>query len=158
MQLLCASFAISCVASSVGTVFLAGERPEILPKISLIKLPLAYLVIIASCYLWGLNGAALGNFLRVSLVSLDFYYAKKKFGSSITELFEELLPPATASILCALTALISIKSTVTMGLSSISGLILSIIIGAAIFFLTLRLLFKQAWDEAYAMMKVIAFK
>lgn len=155
MQILCAAFAVSCVASPIGAVFLVGHRPEVLPKLSLIKLPLSYLFVIVASLLWGIEGAAFGYFLRVLLIGFEFFFAKKLFGASFSYLLKQLLPATTASLSCGLTALWFMTVTNSLGINNIYGFTLSVILGAAAFFITLRLLFKPVLDEAYSMAKKV---
>jgi len=155
MQILCAAYAVSCVASSVSAVFLAGHRPEILPKVTLIKLPLSYIFVTLSCLLWGLNGAAFGYFLRVLLIGFDYFVVKRLFGASFKYLLKQLLPAAIASLSCGLTALCFMAGTNALGISKIYGITLSIILGAASFLITLRLFFKPVLDEASSMAKTV---
>lgn len=155
MQILCAAFAVSCVASPIGAIFLAGHRPGILAKVSLIKLPLSYLFVIIASLLWGLEGAAFGYFLRVLLIGFELFFAKRLFGASFSYLLKQLLPAATASLFCGVTALCVMSGTNAMGMSKIYGITIAIILGATAFFITLRLFFKAVLDEASSMARTL---
>lgn len=151
MRILCAAFAVSSVASSLGAVFLAGQKPEMLPRMSLIKLPLSYLFITVSCLWWGLSGAAFGYFIRVMLIGVEYFYAKRLFGASFGCFFRQLLPAVIASLACGLTAMFIMAGANASGISSIYGMVLSIVAGALAFLAALRLLFKPVLDETLSL-------
>lgn len=155
LQILCASYAVSCVCSSLGAVFLAANRPDVLPKSSLIKFFLSYLLVTSSCLLWGLNGAAFGYFLRVLLVGIDFYIAKRLFSASFIAFIKQLAPAFIASTSSGFTAFFFMAGADALNITKIYGLSLSIAAGIISFIIIMKYVFTSTFNEICSVAKIV---
>ena len=101
MSLISIALAIASVGYAPGVLYKAINRPEILMRVTLVKLPfiIAFLIF---CSHWGINGMAMGQIIiAVFSVSLDSYVVSRIINFKVIELAKALAPAVISSAIMA---------------------------------------------------------
>lgn len=130
---------ISALGYVPGVLYKAISRPEILNRLSLVKIPLAVFILWYSTR-WGINGVAAGQ-IAMSLisVSLDISIANYIMQYKISDLLKAIVP-AVSSVLVMAIALFLVEF---IPASDILKLTLKVLIGALVYFGMLWLVARE---------------
>jgi len=102
MAMISIALMIASVGHAPGVLYKAINRPEIMTRVSLTKLPII-IVFLIFCSRWGINGVAFGQIIfAVFSVSLDSYIVSRIIDFKLIELLKALAPALLSSGIMAL--------------------------------------------------------
>jgi O-antigen/teichoic acid export membrane protein len=147
MALISISLGIISVGHIPGIFYKAIGRPDILNKLSLVKIPLI-IVILLFATRWGIVGVAIGQIVfALFSVMLDSVVVSRIMDFSVVDTIGALFPSAVCSVSMLITTL---PVLYFFHLSGLSGLILITSLGVLTFLVVLsfvdRVLFLQAFQ------------
>ncbi len=155
MQILCGMAAFNSISSTVGSILRSKGRPDIEFKISLVRM-----VLLASGLLIAVRFGTVGVAIAVSAVAAIIWLPRQIFANRLVSLkmreyFSALRPATLGSIVMALAMLaFRYASTHLFILPDIGLLISSILIGAAVYFATLKITKTETLDEMIRLVSV----
>jgi O-antigen/teichoic acid export membrane protein len=140
MSLIALGLAISSIGYAPGVLYKSINRPEILTRIALVKLPIIAAILII-CSRWGINGVAIGQVIyAIFSVSLDSFIVSRIVKFKFIELINAIAPAAFSSVIMAVTlGLIHIFFTPTGWI----GFGILLLLGATSFIFTLALVSRE---------------
>lgn len=150
MQLISVQIAIASVSYVPGIIYKAINRPEILTRLSLVKLPFVVGVLWYATR-WGINGVAWGMIvLALSSIVLDCAVVQRIVGFAWIDLYRSLAPATISATLMGVVVLLFNTFVPTEGLLAIA---LAVLIGAAIYVLGLLLLSRETVVQARTVLR-----
>lgn len=130
-----------------GVLYKAISRPEILNRLSLIKIPLAVFILWYSTR-WGINGVAAGQIaISIISVSLDTLIANYLMRYQIQDLLKAVVPAISSALVMAAVLLI----VDLLPFSEFSEFILKILVGALVYFGMLWLVARETVSKGMRM-------
>jgi O-antigen/teichoic acid export membrane protein len=145
MQVISIQMAIASISYVPGIIYKAINRPEILTRLALLKLPVIVIVLWYGTR-WGIDGVA-GSGLALAIASsvLDCAVVQRVLGFAWGDLYRSLAPSAICAALMGLVVLGFNRLVPTGGILEI---VLSILLGAATYILGLLLLSRETVVQA----------
>ncbi len=100
MRILALWGAISALAGLNGSILMAANRPDVITKLSLIKLAILLIMIYPATMAWGLEGTAMVVLISTLLITPNTYYivAKRILGYKISTLLQCLALPSIGTV------------------------------------------------------------
>lgn len=148
LQILCGMAVFRSISATVGSILRSKGRPDIEFKISLVKI-----VLLASGLLVAVRFGTVGVAITVSTVTAIIWLPRQIFANRLVALkmhdyFASLLPAVFSSAVMALAMFaFHYASAQFLTLPDIGVLISSILIGALVYFATLKIIKTEALDE-----------
>jgi PST family polysaccharide transporter len=145
MQLISLQMAIAAISYVPGIIYKAINRPEILTRLSLVKLPVVVAVLWYGTH-WGIDGVATGM-LALALASsvLDCAVVQRILGFAWGDLYRALAPAA----ICATSmGLIVLGFNRLVPMSGVLEIVLNTLLGAAVYLCGLLLLSRETVMQA----------
>lgn len=144
MQLIALEIGIASIAYVPGSIYKSINRPDILTKLTLIKLPVVVAVLWVASQ-WGVNGVAAGM-AALSLAStvLDSIVVQRVIGFRFIRMLHVLMPIVAATIIMAL----AVAGVAAMLPLNVIGLIVPALVGAAVYSAALALFSRETLNEA----------
>jgi O-antigen/teichoic acid export membrane protein len=150
MQAVAIALAISSIAHVPGVLYKAINRPEILNKIMLIRLPVAIGAVWYATR-WGINGVAISQvFLALFYIAVDSFIVNRLVRFSLRELVKALTPALIGSGAMVIALGLTIIYLIPDG---VFGLILMVLIGLTTYASTLALVSRETVSQAYTVLR-----
>lgn len=157
MQVLCIMGVFRTIGLVVPSLILSKGRPDIN-----LKLGMARLVVLVPCLLIAVRFGAVGVALGISAVTAIFWLAKQIFanrliGLGMREYLAALRPAALGSAVMAM-VLLAFRYVLTslLTMPDIGLLAISVVLGAAIYFVTLKVTRTEALNEMTGLVREVA--
>lgn len=155
MALVSIAIAISSIGYVPGVLYKAINRPEILNRLSLIKIPIIFFIVWYTAR-WGIVSVAAGQilFACISLL-LEGYMVSRIIEFRMREMWQALVP----AIICSV-SMVTVVSFVQIifSPSGLTGLILVVLVGASAFVGTLGLVDRNLMSRAYGALRNAAVR
>ena len=152
MALISIALALGSVGYTPGVLYKAINRPEILTRVNLAKLPVIIAVLIF-CARWGINGVAAGQVIfAVLAIGFDCFVVSRIVKFKFVELAGALAPAAIASVsMAAVLSVIEIAFApagwLSMGAVVLAGVATYAVALSVISRETLTQVFSAVWKE-----------
>jgi len=147
LQMLCVGAAIRSVVTSIGSVFLCKNRPDLPLKLSLVKLVWTAAAVGGLGYAFGLNGVAAGMVVSLLPSWLSIWLAFRLAGQRQRALWHGLLPPLIGSLLTSAAAFGTSAAVAVAGGAHWQRLALAVPVGMVTYAISMRFLFPSAVRE-----------
>jgi O-antigen/teichoic acid export membrane protein len=145
MRLIAIAMAINSVGYLPGVLYKANNRPEILTKLSMVKLVHAIPILWLSTR-WGIVGVACGQIVTMSINQiLDAFVVSRVFGFKATGVLRSLAPAAISS---AVMGAIGFAAAPVLLRHHIPGVIALVLMGAAVYLGVLAVTARQSLLQA----------
>jgi O-antigen/teichoic acid export membrane protein len=150
MQAIALALAIASIAHVPGVLYKAINRPDLLNKIMLIRLPVAIGVVWYAAA-WGINGVAISQVvLGFFYMAVDSFVVSRLVNFGPVELIKALAPALVGSSVMAV-ALGTMASL--LGSVSLSGLIVLVLAGLGVYAGALALVSRETFTQAYTVLR-----
>lgn len=144
MQLIALEIGIASVAYVPGIIYKSINRPDILTKLTLLKLPVVVVVLWGAAQ-WGINGVAAGMVaLSLASTALDSIVVQRVIGFRFIAMLRVLAPIVAATAIMALV----VASVAAMLPLNVIGLIVPALVGAVAYSAALALFSRDTLIEA----------
>ncbi len=147
LRIICIATAVSCVAVSIGSVFLCKNRPTLIAKLVTFDMVYSIMWVIPLTVIYGLSGAATGMLLSKTSFAVSVYFAFKLTRSSPLLLIRKIAPAFIASTFCGVFSNICYQLLTNTGIHLLANISLSILCGGFIYLFILRSCFYNLWME-----------
>lgn len=150
MALVSIAIAISSIGYVPGVLYKAINRPEILNRLSLLKIPIIFIIIWYATR-WGIVGVAAGQILFSCItLLLDGYMVSRIIEFRMREMWQALVP----AIICSI-SMVTVVSFVQLAFSpsGLTGLILVVFVGAVAFIGVLSLVDRDLMNRAFGALR-----
>ncbi len=144
MQLIALEISIASVAYIPGIVYKSINRPDILTKLTLLKLPVVVAVLWGASR-WGINGVAAGM-VALSLAStvLDSIVVQRVIGFRFADMLRVLAPIVAATLMMALV----VAGVAAILPANLVGLIVPALLGGVVYGASLAFFSRETFVEA----------
>ncbi|MCS6840396.1 MAG: lipopolysaccharide biosynthesis protein [Roseiflexus sp.] len=144
MQLIALEIGIASVAYVPGIIYKSVNRPEILTKLTLLKLPFVIAVLWFATQ-WGINGVAAGMVaLSLASTALDSIVVQRVIGFRFVDMLRVLAPIVAATAVMALV----VAGVAAMLPQNLIGLIVPALIGGVVYSAALAVFSRETLIEA----------
>lgn len=144
MQLIALEIGIASVAYVPGIIYKSINRPDILTKLTLLKLPFVIAVLWFAAQ-WGINGVAAGMVtLSLASTALDSIVVQRVIGFRFVDMLRVLAPIVAATVVMALV----VASVAAMLPLNLLGLIVPALIGGVVYSVALAVFSRETLIEA----------
>ena len=159
LQILCFAPMIYVLSASIGSLFLAKERPDLLFKIEISKLLITFTLVSVLGYYFKLTGIAIGMSISALLTyNISFFiafnlidYKKKLFISEITPIF-------ISSLISSIFAYLSFKFSIYQDLTLIISFFIGIIFGIIFYIGSIYTIFPSIYLDIIKIYKILLKK
>lgn len=145
MSLIAIALAVSSIGYVPGVLYKAVNRPDILNRVALIKIPFVIVILIVGSF-WGINGVATGQILfAVVAMVIDSIAVSRVINFSLTEMAQSVLPSIIASIIMVC---VTGLSEAFLQLNGWIGLLVIALLGAVSYLIALTLFSRDVVTQA----------
>ena len=155
MSLIALAMAISSAGYAPGVLYKSINRPEILTRVNLVKLPIIFALLLF-CARWGFNGIAFGQVIFAVLsVCLDSIVVSRVIHLKIIKFVDALAPAIISSLVMAA---IVIPIQLFLSPSGWLGLGFVSITGVVVYILALSFVNRKITSQIYATLRGEIFR
>ena len=148
-MLISLAIGIAALGYVPGVLYKAIGRPEVLNRMAVVKIPLAFFILWYSTR-WGINGVAAGQIaLSVISITLDTLVANYLMNYKIHDLIKAVFPSVLAVVVMAIVLFI-VDFTPLLGLW---GFLFKVVVGALVYIGTLWLVVRDTVKNGMLMLK-----
>jgi len=147
LQILCFSAMVKSVFTTMGSVFNSKGRPDLGFKWNLVILPITVTALIIGSY-WDVNGVAMAMTVTAFISIIAARIAANLIGLSFFDYLKSFYPALSGSLIMVLSLLLFKRFFINeYGIEGILALLSMVIVGALIYFLSIRLLWYENFNE-----------
>lgn len=153
IRILCGAAAISCLGIFIGSIFMCKDKPGLVVKIEIFNMCYTIAFVVPLTIYYGLIGAASGMLLSKTSFFLSAFIAFRLTWTFPVKYIVTVFRVAINAIFCGFSAFISYRLFAAYNFPLFPNTMVSILIGAAIYFGAFRFFLSDLWAESLNLMQ-----